>query len=232
LTILTGAGVSAASGVPTFRGADGLWRRNRAEDLATPTAFERDPGLVWEWYAWRRHRIAECRPNRAHDVIAAWSRRAGVCVLTQNVDDLHVMAGTERLIRLHGSIWELSCWNRCTAGLRPWRDDRAELSEIPPRCPHCAGLARPAVVWFGEPLDPENLRNAQAATSCDVFLTVGTSSVVYPAAGFVVEARQNGAFTAEINPEDTPLSAALSLAIRGTAEDVLPSIKELIDNGF
>src|SRR5688572_14465323 len=146
LTVLTGAGVSAASGVPTFRGQDGLWRHHRPEDLATPDAFARDPRLVWEWYAWRRELIATCRPNAAHDVIAAWSRRAGCRVITQNVDDLHLQAGTRELVRMHGSIWELSCWGRCAAGMTPWRDDRVPMTDLPPQCPHCGRIARPAVV--------------------------------------------------------------------------------------
>jgi NAD-dependent deacetylase len=228
LTILTGAGVSAASGVPTFRGADGLWRRHRAEELATPDAFARDPALVWEWYAWRRERIAGCRPNPAHDVIAGWSRRPGCRVVTQNVDDLHLKAGTQGLVRLHGSIWELSCWERCPSGAVPWRDERVPMPRMPPTCPSCGGLARPAVVWFGESLAQADLAAARQATACDVFLTVGTSAVVYPAAGLVLEARQQGAFTAEINLEDTPASATLALAVRGTAEDVLPSINSLL----
>jgi NAD-dependent deacetylase len=165
-------------------------------------------------------------------VIAEWSRRPGCQVVTQNVDDLHLVAGTERLVRLHGSIWDLSCWDGCAAGATPWRDERVPLPAVPPRCPHCGGLARPAVVWFGEALSTDDLRAARAATECDVFLTVGTSAVVYPAAGFVLEARQQGAFTAEINLEDTPASATLALAIRGTAEEILPSIKALIYKGL
>jgi NAD-dependent deacetylase len=236
LTILTGAGISAASGVPTFRGPDGLWRQYRPEDLATPEAFERDPHLVWEWYAWRRETIAGCQPNAGHRVIAYWSThgvgppdmdRLEVAVLTQNVDDLHVRAGTRDLIKLHGSIWELSCAARCAAGSRPWRDERVPLPEMPPRCPHCGGLARPAVVWFGESLQPADVDAAVAAASCDVFLTVGTSSVVYPAAGLVHHARDRGAFTAEINLEPTPASSLVDMAIHGGAEQVLPAIDAL-----
>jgi NAD-dependent deacetylase len=187
---------------------------------------------VWEWYAWRRERIASCRPNPAHEVIASWSQRAGCRVITQNVDDLHVRAGTRALVRLHGSIWELSCWNRCAAGTQPWRDERVPLSDMPPRCPHCGGIARPAVVWFGEPLEADDVQGARRATACDVFLAIGTSAVVYPAAGFVLEARQQGAFTAEINLEHTPASAALALAVRGTAETVLSSIKSLLESSL
>jgi NAD-dependent deacetylase len=153
VTILTGAGVSAASGVPTFRGADGLWRRYRATDLSTPEAFARDPALVWEWYQWRRQLIAECQPNAAHEVIARWSQRPDWTVVTQNVDDLHLRAGTRDLVRLHGSIWELSCWVRCAQLSRTWRYERVPIPESVPACPSCGQLARPAVVWFGESLD-------------------------------------------------------------------------------
>lgn len=223
ITILTGAGVSAASGVPTFRGSGGLWREFRAEDLATAAAFGRDPSLVWEWYAWRRDAIAACHPNPAHDVIAGWSRTLARCtVVTQNVDDLHVRAGTANLLRLHGSIWDLSCWKRC--GAPPWRDESVPLSPLPPTCPSCGGLARPAVVWFGESLPRRELDEATAACGCDVFLTVGTSSLVYPAAGLVHEARRRGAFTAEINLEPTPASAEVNLAIHGPAHEILPNI--------
>jgi len=225
LTILTGAGVSAASGVPTFRGADGLWRHYRATDLATPDAFARDPALVWEWYAWRREQVAGCSPNRAHEVIAAWTMRNPHCqVVTQNVDDLHVRAGTSNLIRLHGSLWELSCWSRCAASPPSWRDERVPLPDALPSCPHCHGLARPAVVWFGETLDADAVAAALDATVCDVFLTIGTSAVVYPAAALTHEARRHGAFTAEINLEATPASSSVDVSIRGPAEDVLDAI--------
>lgn len=228
LAILTGAGVSAASGVPTFRGPDGLWRQQRAEDLATPQAFRRNPDLVWEWYAWRREKIGACQPNAAHEVIARWSHRSGCTVVTQNVDDLHVRAGTRNLVRLHGSIWEQTCWERCGAGTAVWRDERQPLPEVPPRCPHCGSLARPAIVWFGESLRQEDLEAAMAATACDVFLTVGTSAVVYPAAGFVYEARAQGAFTAEINIEATAASNAVDVAIHGGAEVILPRVDDAL----
>ncbi len=228
-TILTGAGVSAASGVPTFRGRDGLWKQQRPEDLATPEAFERDPDAVWEWYAWRRARVAACAPNPAHEVIARWSRQHPAWrVLTQNVDDLHVRAGTVHLTRLHGSIWELSCAAGCAAGCTPWRDLAAD-DATPRSCPHCGARARPAVVWFGEALDGATLADARAATHCDLFLTVGTSAVVYPAAGFVHEAQRHGAFTAEINPDETPASGVVDLAIAAPAELVLPEVDRLLE---
>jgi NAD-dependent deacetylase len=229
VTVLTGAGVSAASGVPTFRGAGGLWRQFRAEDLATAGAFARDPHLVWEWYAWRRERIAACAPNAAHHVIAAWSRRwPATHVVTQNVDDLHRAAGTRDLVRLHGSIWELSCWRACQGPGHRWRDERVPLPVLPPSCPACGGHARPAVVWFGETLDPREVHAADAAASCDVFLTVGTSALVYPAAGFVHEARRRGAFTVEINPETTASSSVVDVAVHEPAEAVLPELERLI----
>ena len=228
LTILTGAGVSAASGVPTFRGPDGLWRQYRPEDLATPEAFAHQPELVWEWYAWRREKIAACLPNAAHHAIAAWSQAAGCTVITQNVDDLHLRAGTRDLVRIHGSIWGLSCFERCRAGVTQWRDDRVPLPEVPPRCPQCGGLARPAVVWFGESLASGDVLAASRAAACDVFLTIGTSAVVYPAAGLVHEARRHGAFTAEINLEETPASSLVDMAIQGAAETILPQVADLL----
>ena len=229
ISVLTGAGVSAASGVPTFRGEDGLWRRYRPEELATAQAFARDPSLLWEWYGWRRETIARCSPNAAHDVLARWSRAGDrTTVVTQNVDDLHVKAGTARLVRLHGSIWELSCSvGCCAAGRTPWRDERVPMPGLP-RCPHCQAVARPAVVWFGEMLAEADLRAAVQAAVCDVFLTVGTSALVYPAAGLVEQARRNGAFTAEINAEATPATAAVDLAIHAPAEVVLPEIDRFL----
>jgi NAD-dependent deacetylase len=223
ITVLTGAGVSAASGVPTFRGADGLWKNFRPEVLATAEAFGRDPRLVWEWYSWRRSAIAACEPNEAHRVLAAWSRRfPNFQLITQNVDDLHERAGTINTVRLHGSIWEVSCWQCCDKAPGRWREDTLSFAELPPRCPHCGGPIRPAVVWFGETLDQDIVTQASNATECDVFITIGTSAVVYPAAGFIDQARRRGAFTVEINPEATP--ARVDLALRGAAESILPAI--------
>ena len=186
VTVLTGAGVSAASGIPTFRGPGGLWKAFRPEELATPEAFARDPETVWEWYAWRRDLVARARPNRAHEVLRDWSRRfPAFTLVTQNVDGLHERAGTSGVIRFHGSLWELGCWKTCEGSPRRWRDERVPFPEMPPRCPRCGGLARPGVVWFGEAIDPQVLEQADAALDCDVCLVVGTSSVVYPAAGLL-----------------------------------------------
>jgi NAD-dependent deacetylase len=220
ITVLTGAGVSAASGVPTFRGAGGLWKNRQAQQLATPGAFREDPVLVWEWYAWRRQVIAACEPNAAHHAIARWSGRPGFTLITQNVDGLHERAGTRSVVRYHGSIWVLQCWPAC--GAADWEDFSVPLGEMPPRCRACGGLARPGVVWFGEGIPPDAARSADAATACDVFLSIGTSSVVYPAAGLVAEAKARGALTVEINPDTTGM--AVDVAIAAPAEEVLPRI--------
>ncbi|MPY88360.1 MAG: NAD-dependent protein deacylase [Luteitalea sp.] len=228
LTVLTGAGVSAASGVPTFRGPDGLWRSFRAEDLATPGAFRRDPRLVWEWYDWRRQRIAACEPNAAHDVLARWSQRfPDLTLVTQNVDGLHERAGTTRILRLHGSIWHVRCARPCSDG-QTRRDDRVPLPEIPPPC-ICGEPLRPGVVWFGEMLPLDVVKQAGEATArCDVFVAIGTSALVYPAAGFIHEARAAGATVIEINPETTGASDAVDLAVRQPAERALPELDRLL----
>lgn len=229
VTVLTGAGVSAASGIPTFRGSGGLWRNFSATDLATPEAFARDPVTVWEWYAWRREQVAACSPNAAHVVLARWTRTHHRWrVVTQNVDDLHVRAGTLDLVRLHGSIFDLRCWNNCAASPRSWRDDRVPFPEMPPRCPKCGGFARPGVVWFGESLDPADVDAADALTACDVFIAAGTSSVVYPAAGFLAEARAHGAFTAELNIEATDATRVVDVAVRGPVEQTLVELDALL----
>lgn len=225
-TVLTGAGVSAASGVPTFRGPDGLWRRHRPETLATAQAFARDPTLVWQWYDWRRQLIAACTPNRAHDVLAAWTQRdRKMRLITQNVDGLHERAGAERVIRFHGSLWDVGCWERCPEAPARWPDYTVPFAALPPTCVHCGGFLRPGVVWFGEGIDPTVLSQSDEATACELFLTIGTSSLVYPAAGLVEQARRRGAFTVEINPDETPVSDHVDLVLRGTAETVLDAIE-------
>ncbi len=229
VTVVTGAGVSAASGVPTFRGAGGLWKDFRPEDVATPEAFARDPETVWEWYAWRRELVARAKPNRAHEVLALWSRRfPDFTLVTQNVDGLHERAGTPGVIRFHGSLWDLSCADGCSLSPRRWPDERVPFPQMPPRCPHCGGLARPGVVWFGEPIDPEVLARSLASLDCDVCLVIGTSSVVYPAAGLASEARSRGAFTVEINPEATEVWSRVDLAIPQFAEEALDVLDRLL----
>ena len=229
ITVLTGAGVSATSGVPTFRGPDGLWRKYRPESLATPEAFQRDPKLVWEWYDWRRQTLVTKRPNRAHEVLAAWGERyPNFILITQNVDGLHERAGSQNVIRFHGSIWEVLCWNNCPLSPGRWWDETVPFPEIPPKCPHCNGLIRPGVVWFGEGIDPEVMRLSIEALDCDVFFTIGTSSLVYPAASLVHEAKRRGAFTVEINIEATPASGLLDFALQGPAEEVLERVERVI----
>jgi NAD-dependent deacetylase len=229
ITALTGAGVSAASGIPTFRGPDGLWKKVRPETLATAEAFERDPKLVWEWYDWRRQVIRDAKPNAAHEVLARWTRElAGFTLITQNVDGLHERASAERLIRLHGSIWHVRCWQPCGRGGRDWRDDTAPYPNLPPRCPYCGGPLRPGVVWFGEGLDPTDVTAASDAAQCDVFLTIGTSSVVYPAAGLVHQAKRRGAVTIEINSEATGASESVDVSLRGKAEEILAEIDRIL----
>jgi len=228
LTILTGAGISAASGVPTFRGNEGLWRSYSPHDLATPSAFQRDPKLVWEWYNWRRELISKCLPNRAHEIIALWSRRySGFTLITQNVDGLHEKAGTENVVRFHGSIWEVLCLNGCRNSPERWVDTRVPIP-ILPSCPYCGGLIRPGVVWFGEGIDPSVLETASAAVFCDVFMTIGTSSQVYPAAALVDRARSSGAFTAEINLEATAASGDVHVSVQGPAQTILQEIESVI----
>jgi len=229
ITVLTGAGVSAASGIPTFRGPDGLWKNFRPEELATPEAFERDPRLVWEWYDWRRQFIARCKPNRAHEVLALWSQRyPKFTLITQNVDGLHERADTANVVRFHGSIWEVLCWNGCAASPKRWRDETVPFPKIPPHCPHCGGLIRPGVVWFGEGIDPVVLSCSQDALDCDIFLSIGTSSIVQPAASLIHGADANGAFTVEINVETTAAASYLDLSIQSPAEKTLEEVENLL----
>lgn len=219
VVVLSGAGISAESGVPTFRGEAGLWRTYRAEDLATPSAFRRDPVLVWEWYNWRRELVARCEPNAAHRTLAEMERHIENFVLiTQNVDGLHQRAGSRRVLELHGSLWRM----RCTAEDLVVEDHRVPLPSIPPRCP-CGALMRPDVVWFGESLPAEVLSAAHdAVRRCRLLLVVGTSGVVYPAAALPQLAQRSGARVVEFNVERTPISAYADEVILGPAAVELP----------
>ena len=226
VTVLTGAGVSAESGVPTFRGNEGLWRRYRAEDLATPEAFRRDPKLVWEWYDWRRQLIAKCRPNAAHEAIALLERRSREFLLvTQNVDGLHRLAGSVRIVELHGNLWRV----RCVREGKTSQNLDVPLPVIPPRC-ECGDLLRPDVVWFGEALPAEAMGAAHDfAEACDVFLVVGTSAVVQPAASLPVIARRHEAYLVEVNLEPTPLTAVAHESHHGKAAEILPILLGFTD---
>lgn len=222
---LTGAGISAESGIPTFRGAGGLWRNFRPEDLATPEAFARDPKTVWEWYDWRRGLIRDAKPNLGHYALAQLERRMGgrFVLITQNVDGLHNRAGSERVLKLHGDIW----WTLCTACGDVRSDFRVPLPELPPRCAACGGLLRPGVVWFSEPLPARTWEQAEeAARTCDLLIVAGTSAVVYPAASLAPLAKRHGARIIEINTEATPLSGEADLCLKGPSGEILPQIIE------
>jgi NAD-dependent deacetylase len=221
IAVLTGAGISAESGIPTFRGAGGLWRTFRAEDLATPEAFDRDPKLVWEWYDWRRGMIAAAEPNAGHRALAELARgKSRFDLVTQNVDGLHDRAGSRDILKVHGDIWML----RCTRCGRERHDARAQLPELPPRC-SCGALERPGVVWFGEPLPEEVWAKAHAAArEAELFLVIGTSAVVYPAAGLVDIAKAAGATVVEINVAETPVSQRVDISWRASAAEALPAL--------
>lgn len=226
LAVLTGAGVSAESGVPTFRGPDGLWRQFRAEDLATPEAFARDPKLVWEWYDWRRQKIQSVAPNPAHMILARWEKYFPVFTLiTQNVDGLHRQAGSTKILELHGNIWMV----RCTQEGKIMENRQVPLTPIPPLCPNCGALLRPHVVWFGEALDPNILEAAfEACRRSEVMMVIGTSAVVQPAASLPLVAQQRGAKLIEINLEPTPLSPYADYVLYGKAGEILPLIDEFL----
>ncbi len=229
IAVLTGAGISAESGIPTFRGKDGLWKEFRAEELATPQAFYRDPGLVWEWYDWRRSIIATKEPNAGHRVLARWEEYFPHFVLiTQNVDGLHRRAGSLNVLELHGNIWEV----RCTKEGIIAENHESPLKSIPPLCPACGSIVRPNVVWYGEALPSETFEEAYSASaSCDLMFVVGTSAFVQPAASLPLLAAQRGAKVIEVNPEPTPLTSSADFAFQGKAGDVLPLIEARLRGG-
>jgi NAD-dependent deacetylase len=221
VAVLTGAGISAASGIPTFRGKqDGLWSRYRPEDLATPEAFARDPELVWRWYDWRRGIIADHEPNAAHAALATLQDRVRLTVVTQNVDGYHQQAGSRGVVEYHGSIWRL----RCSGCGREAEDRRVPLPECP-RCADCGARLRPGVVWFGEGIPPEAHEAAVlAAARSAVFLVVGTAGAVYPAAGLVDLARSRGAYVVEFNLEPSALTPRVDLFVPGSADATVPRL--------
>jgi NAD-dependent deacetylase len=224
VAVLTGAGISAESGIPTFRGKEGLWKTYRAEELATPSAFIRDPQLVWEWYDWRRGIIGSKNFNPGHEVLASWEKFFPTFhVITQNIDGLHQKAGSQNIIELHGNIWKL----RCTGEGTITENYTNPLGEIPPHCPNCGALLRPHVVWFGESLDGAILQSAFAlSSSCEMMFVIGTSAVVQPAASLPLQAREYGATVVEINPDPTPLTPYVDFSFRGKAGEILPKIDD------
>lgn len=219
---LTGAGVSQESGVRTFRDAqDGLWSQYKPEDLASPEAFRRNPKLVWDWYAWRRLAIEGFRPNPGHYALVQIAHRcAHFTLITQNVDGLHTAAGSLAPIELHGNIRRVRC-SLCGREAQEWDDSGDEV----PSCSWCGGLLRPDVVWFGEPLPHDKLEQAAAAAiGCQVFLSIGTSALVQPAASLPYAAQRAGALIVEVNPERTPLSSSADLVLVGRSGEILPRL--------
>ena len=223
VAVLTGAGISAESGVPTFRGADGLWRNHDVMQLATPEAFSRDPKLVWEFYNWRRRLISGLTFNPAHKALAELeSKVPHFTLISQNVDGLHGKAGSRNLLEIHGNLWKV----RCLQCHRIHVDESPDMGPLP-RCEKCGGLLRPHVVWFGESLDSNLLQQAvQAARTAEVMLVIGTSAVVQPAASLALEAKDAGALVAEINLERTPHSDRLDFSLLGKAGEIVPRLVE------
>jgi NAD-dependent deacetylase len=220
VTVLTGAGISADSGVPTFRGEEGLWKQFKAEELATPEAFDANPEIVWEWYHWRRGIISTKEPNSAHAALVELEKKIpSFTLITQNVDGLHTLAGSRNLIELHGNLWRL----RCTGCSRVVEERSLQLPLLP-KCTRCSALMRPDVVWFGESLDSNNLeRSFRASREGEIMLVIGTSAVVQPAASFASVAKNTGAFVIEINTVPS-LGAVADAALIGRASETVPSL--------
>ncbi len=221
IAVLTGAGVSAESGLPTFRGAGGLWKNFRAEEVATPEAFASDPKLVWEFYNYRRELLTTVRPNPGHLALAELEAQTQrFTLVTQNVDCLHQQAGNRRVLEIHGNIWTV----RCTKCGRQWDKTGERLPDLP-NCEQCGGLLRPGVVWFGESLPPQVWQEAELAVrECDCLLVIGTSAQVHPAAGLAWIARESGAQVIEINLDPTPASEIAALGLYGPAGEILPQL--------
>ncbi|HUF63336.1 MAG TPA: NAD-dependent deacylase [Verrucomicrobiales bacterium] len=227
VAVLTGAGISAESGVPTFRDAlTGLWEQFRPQELATPEAFLQNPKLVWEWYAWRRKLINTVSPNPGHEAIAKMAKRfQEFTLITQNVDGLHQRAGNVDVLELHGNLHRVRCLDHHhIAAAIPDPD------VIAPRCAECGSLLRPDIVWFGEALPAGTYRRAEeAASACDVFLSLGTSGIVYPAAGLPQLAASRGICLVEINTTETELSRLMTYCLRGPTGRILPQLLEQLD---
>lgn len=230
LCILAGSGISAESGIPTFREAQtGLWSQYDPLELATPTAFKKNPGLVWEWYTWRRGLVKVAEPNPGHQALVALERKIpDFTLITQNVDGLHQRAGNTRVIELHGNILR-TCCSIDGQVVDGW----SATGDIPPHCPHCGGLLRPDVVWFGESLPHQALQLAiSAAEACQVFFSIGTSTVVEPAASLPFIALHSGAVVVEVNPQPTQLPAHAQFVLSGPAGKMLPDLVEKVWGAF
>ncbi|WP_353571413.1 NAD-dependent deacylase [Candidatus Albibeggiatoa sp. nov. BB20] len=222
IVVFTGAGISAESGVPTFRDAQiGLWAKYDPVELATPEAFQRDPRLVWDWYAWRREMINAVKPNLGHFALIDLAKKMPqFTLITQNVDGLHQQAGSENVIELHGNIHRIKCASQQNI-VENWQ----QLDGSPPQCPLCGDNLRPDIVWFGEALPVDAISSAfSAAKQCDVLFSIGTSSLVQPAASIPFTALQYGATVVEINPNPTPLTEQVTYSILGQAGQILPTL--------
>jgi NAD-dependent deacetylase len=227
VVVLTGAGISKESGIDTFRDKDdtGLWSKYNPMDLASPIAFNKDPKLVWDWYHWRRKKARAAKPNPAHEVVAKWeSRFDEMFLVTQNVDGLHQRAGSKNLVCLHGNIWETRCSNTDKV-----LEKYETFDEVPPYC-KCGAMLRPNIVWFGESLAPGVMElSYEKVLNSDVLVVIGTSLVVYPAAGIVPHALQAGVKVIEVNPDQSDFSSQ-TLFLKGRAGEVMPELDKLLSN--
>ena len=228
VAVLTGAGISAESGIPTFREAQtGLWAQYDPQELATPHAFQNNPKLVWDWYAWRRDLIAQAEPNPGHFGLVEMEKRVPqFTLITQNIDGLHGRSGSQKIIELHGNITRTKCFDQHHP-ISTWEP----TATSPPHCPQCGSLLRPDVVWFGEGLPHNALKEAiWASRHCDIFFAIGTSAIVQPAASLPLEAKRSGAMTIEINPQPTPITPLMTYTLSGPAGQLLPAILEAWHN--
>ncbi|MEB3780613.1 MAG: NAD-dependent deacylase [Desulfurococcales archaeon] len=224
----TGAGISAESGIPTFRGSGGLWSRYKPEELATPTAFARNPKLVWEWYRWRMEIIYNSSPNIAHKILSILERINIIkVVITQNVDGLHHKAGSRNVIELHGNIWRVKC---IQCGFKTVLEKPPRRDELPLRCPRCGGLLRPDVVWFGEQLPPDVLTRAwEEASKADLVLVVGTTGIVEPAGSIPLFVIERGGYMINVNPEPNRYTGLASIEVRTTAVKFFREIARVLE---
>lgn len=220
IVVLTGAGISAESGVPTFRGQEGLWQNFRPEELATPEAFWKDPKLVWEWYDWRRNAVKDARPNPGHYALADLENQGKkITLVTQNIDGLHQIAGSTDITEMHGNLWQI----RCTKCGEIEQNFEVPLPELPPKCKKCGEIARPNVVWFGEMIEMSLIdKILRAIEDCQVMLIVGTSGIVEPAASMGLVAKQTNKTVIEINLDETPSAGLYDIVIREKSGEILP----------
>lgn len=220
IVVLTGAGISAESGVPTFRGKEGLWQNYRPEELATPDAFWKDPKLVWEWYDWRRNAVKEAKPNPGHYALAELENQGKkMTLITQNVDGLHQMAGSSNITEMHGNLWQI----KCTKCGEIEQNFDVPLGELPPKCKKCGDIGRPNVVWFGEMIEMSLIDEVlRAIEECHVMIIIGTSGVVEPAASMGLVAKQTNKTVIEINLEETPSAGLYDIVIREKSGEILP----------